>query len=209
MYNIEDLTEQAKRNGASDIHLVCGLPPKYRLDGQLENMADQRLTEEDCEALCQELAKDAMYEKLEYTGELDFSRELHGIRCRCHVFKQQGKVSAAIRLLSEFIPRLDSLGLPPSALEFESMVERLRISEKTLGRVSYTLSEKNESSRRFMRSLYVGCDMKQGDIITADNVVSVRPGFGLHPKYLKQIVGKKVNADLKKGTRFSLSFIAE
>ena len=51
--------------------------------------------------------------------------------------------------------------------------------------------------------------MKQGDIITADNVVSVRPGFGLHPKYLKQIVGKKVNADLKKGTRFSLSFIAE
>ena len=40
MYNVEDLTELAKRNGASDIHLVCGLPPKYRLDGQLENMAD-------------------------------------------------------------------------------------------------------------------------------------------------------------------------
>ena len=37
MYNIEDLTEQARRSGASDIHLVCGLPPKYRLDGQLEN----------------------------------------------------------------------------------------------------------------------------------------------------------------------------
>ena len=42
MYNIEDLTEQARRSGASDIHLVCGLPPKYRLDGQLENMADFR-----------------------------------------------------------------------------------------------------------------------------------------------------------------------
>ena len=62
-----------------------------------------------------------MYEKLEYTGELDFSREIRGIRCRCHVFKQQGKVSAAIRLLSESIPRLDSLGLPPSALEFTSL----------------------------------------------------------------------------------------
>ena len=71
--------------------------------------------------LCQDLAKDAMYEKLEYTGELDFSREIRGIRCRCHVFKQQGKVSAAIRLLSESIPRLDSLGLPPSALEFTSL----------------------------------------------------------------------------------------
>lgn len=50
-----------------------------------------------------------------------FSREIRGIRCRCHVFKQQGKVSAAIRLLSESIPRLDSLGLPPSALEFTSL----------------------------------------------------------------------------------------
>lgn len=52
---------------------------------------------------------------------LTFSREIRGIRCRCHVFKQQGKVSAAIRLLSESIPRLDSLGLPPSALEFTSL----------------------------------------------------------------------------------------
>lgn len=121
MYNIEDLTEQARRSGASDIHLVCGLPPKYRLDGQLENMAEERLSEKDCDMLCQDLSKDAMYEKLEYTGELDFSREIRGIRCRCHVFKQQGKVSAAIRLLSESIPRLDSLGLPPSALEFTSL----------------------------------------------------------------------------------------
>lgn len=121
MYNIEDLTEQARRSGASDIHLVCGLPPKYRLDGQLENMAEERLSEKDCDILCQDLAKDAMCEKLEYTGELDFSREIKGIRCRCHVFKQQGKVSAAIRLLSESIPRLDSLGLPPSALEFTSL----------------------------------------------------------------------------------------
>lgn len=95
MYNIEDLTEQARRSGASDIHLVCGLPPKYRLDGQLENMAEEHLSEKDCDMLCQDLAKDAMYEKLEYTGELDFSREIRGIRCRCHVFKQQGKVSAA------------------------------------------------------------------------------------------------------------------
>lgn len=45
MYNIEDLTEQARRSGASDIHLVCGLPPKYRLDGQLENMAEEHLSE--------------------------------------------------------------------------------------------------------------------------------------------------------------------
>ena len=57
MYNIEDLTEQARRSGASDIHLVCGLPPKYRLDGQLENMAEERLSEKDCDMLCQDLAQ--------------------------------------------------------------------------------------------------------------------------------------------------------
>ena len=51
MYNIEDLTEQARRRGASDIHLVCGLPPKYRLDGQLENMAEEHLSEKDCDML--------------------------------------------------------------------------------------------------------------------------------------------------------------
>lgn len=107
-----------------------------------------------------------------------------------------------------------SMGGPDSAFsmephEFESMIKRIRISEKVLGTTSFLLSEKNEGSRRFMRSLYVGCDMKKGDVITEDNVMSVRPGFGLHPKYLKQIVGKKVNTDLKKGTRFSMDLIAE
>ena len=112
MYNIEDLTEQARRSGASDIHLVCGLPPKYRLDGQLENMAEERLSEKDCDMLCQDLAKDAMYEKLEYTGELDFSREIRGIRCRCHVFKQQESSAhpSAQRIHSKTgLPRTSSL----------------------------------------------------------------------------------------------------
>ena len=72
MYNIEDLTEQARRSGASDIHLVCGLPPKYRLDGQLENMAEERLSEKDCDMLCQDLAKDAMYENWNIPENLIF-----------------------------------------------------------------------------------------------------------------------------------------
>ena len=59
--------------------------------------------------------------RLEHTGELDFSKEISGIRCRCHVFKQQGKLSAAVRLLSEVIPRLDSLGLPPSVPGFTKL----------------------------------------------------------------------------------------
>ncbi|WP_290391135.1 SAF domain-containing protein, partial [uncultured Bacteroides sp.] len=50
-------------------------------------------------------------------------------------------------------------------------------------------------------------DMKAGEVITEQNVRSVRPGFGLHPKYLKDILGKKVNQDLEKGTRFAWEFV--
>ena len=49
--------------------------------------------------------------------------------------------------------------------------------------------------------------MKAGDVITEKNVRSVRPGYGLHPKYLPEILGKKVNRDLTKGTRFSLGLV--
>ena len=49
--------------------------------------------------------------------------------------------------------------------------------------------------------------MKAGEVITEQNVRSVRPGFGLHPKYFKEIVGKKVKQNLEKGTRFSLEFV--
>ena len=120
MYNIEELTLKARNDHASDIHLVYGLPPKYRIDGRLESMADVPLTEDDCIELCQWLAEE-QFDKLDYKGELDFSKNICGIRCRCHIFKQQGKFSAAIRLLSETIPRLDSLGLPPSVPGFTKL----------------------------------------------------------------------------------------
>ena len=91
--------------------------------------------------------------------------------------------------------------------EFKAMVDSIRNVEKALGRVSYELSDKMKSNREFSRSLFVVKDMKKGEIITEDNVRSIRPGFGLHPKYLKEILGKRINKDLKKGTPFNLEFI--
>jgi len=91
--------------------------------------------------------------------------------------------------------------------EFKQMVDSIRNVEKALGTVSYELSDKMKANREFSRSLFVVADMKKGDIITEDNVRSIRPGFGLHPKYLKEILGKKVNKDLKKGIPFNLEFI--
>ena len=91
--------------------------------------------------------------------------------------------------------------------EFKQMVDSIRNVEKALGKVSYELSDKMKANREFSRSLFVVDDIKIGESITEDNVRSIRPGFGLHPKYLKEILGKKVNKDLKKGTPFELSYI--
>ena len=91
--------------------------------------------------------------------------------------------------------------------EFKQMVDSIRNVEKALGKVSYELSDKMKVNREFSRSLFVVDDMEKGDIITENNVRSIRPGFGEHPKFLNDIIGKKVNRDLKKGTPFSLDYL--
>jgi pseudaminic acid synthase len=91
--------------------------------------------------------------------------------------------------------------------EFTEMVKAVREAEKAIGKVDYSLTPKQEKGKNFSRSLYVTEDMKAGDIITEKNVRSIRPGFGLHPKYYKQILGKAIKTDVSKGSRFSLELI--
>lgn len=93
--------------------------------------------------------------------------------------------------------------------EFLQMVQQIRTVEKAMGKVSYELTDKMISGKDFSRSLYVAEDMKTGSIIDEKNVRSVRPGYGLHPKYWNKIVGKRVNRDLKKGERFDFEMVAE
>jgi len=91
--------------------------------------------------------------------------------------------------------------------EFKKMVSAVRSVEKALGKVEYTVTERMKNSRVFCRSLFVVADMKKGDIITEQNVRSIRPGNGLHPRHLKDILGKRVCQDLEKGTPFCWSMI--
>ena len=112
---IEQLVAQAKADGASDIHLICGLPPKYRVSGSLEDMIPIRLSREDCFAYARELAG-PRYSEYEKTGELDAAQTYADNRCRIHVFSQQGVPSVALRLLREEIPELETLGLPPAVM---------------------------------------------------------------------------------------------
>ena len=92
-------------------------------------------------------------------------------------------------------------------LEFSQMVKDIRTVESAIGQVNYEPTDKMNAGRAFSRSLYVAENMKKGEVITEINVRSVRPGYGLHPKYLPEILGKKVNRDIEKGTRFTLDYI--
>jgi pseudaminic acid synthase len=92
--------------------------------------------------------------------------------------------------------------------EFAEMVKSLREAESAIGVVDYNLTEKQKKGKDFSRSLYVVQDIKEGEIITDNNIKSIRPGFGLHPKYLSSILGKKINKDLFKGERFNLEYIS-
>ncbi len=84
--------------------------------------------------------------------------------------------------------------------EFKAMVDAVRGTEKLLGKVTYDLSPKSLKSREFSRSLFIAEDVKAGDIVSAANIRSVRPGFGLPPKYLNAVLGKHFRSDASKGT---------
>ena len=85
--------------------------------------------------------------------------------------------------------------------EFGKMVEAVRESELAIGKIDYSLSEKQKSARNYSRSLYVSEDVKKGDIVTESNIKSVRPGYGMHPKHLPNILGKIFTKDCRIGTR--------
>lgn len=91
--------------------------------------------------------------------------------------------------------------------EFTAMVKAVREAERASGVVDYTLTEKQAKGRDFSRSLYIAKDIKAGEIFTDKNLRSVRPGFGLHPKHFNEIIGKKSNQDLEKGTPMKLNYI--
>ena len=120
MMTVDELVAKAKGDNASDIHLICGLPPKYRRDGEIQDMCDEVLTLDDCVATAKHLAG-GDYDTFLKNGELDAAGSYAGNRCRIHIFKQQGVPSVALRLLREEIPRLDSLGLPPAVLQLTDL----------------------------------------------------------------------------------------
>ncbi len=91
--------------------------------------------------------------------------------------------------------------------EFSKMVKSIREVEKALGKIDYNLTENQKKGKVFSRSLYVTKEIKKGERFDNSNVRSIRPGFGLHPKELNNIIGKYSNQDIEKGERFKLKYV--
>jgi pseudaminic acid synthase len=121
-------------------------------------------------------------------------------------------VSLGACLVEKHIITSRDIGGPDSEFslepdEFSNMVKAVREVEEALGQVNYTLSEKTKKSREFSRSLFVVKDIKKGDTFTPENVRSIRPAYGLHPRHLKEVLGKRAKKDLRKGTPLDWDFI--
>lgn len=80
--------------------------------------------------------------------------------------------------------------------------------EKAVGQVNYEITEREQASRVFRRSLFVVEDMKQGDVFTADNVRSIRPGYGLPPKHLSALLGRKATVNITRGTPLAWGMVS-
>lgn len=110
--------------------------------------------------------------------------------------------------LSRTAPGPDSaFSLEPD--EFAAMVEAVKITEKAIGEVSYNRTEKEKDSLVFRRSLFVTRDMIAGEFFTNDNIRSIRPGYGLHTRFLEEIIGRKASRDISAGTPLDWRLVGE
>lgn len=117
IHSMSEIISLAQRQRASDIHLVAGIPIRIRVDGRLRNLDENVLTHDDCEAYARDLSNH--YEDISHIGEQDLAIGFpDGTRCRVNLFRQQGNVSAAIRILNNHIPAFEELGLPSNIASF-------------------------------------------------------------------------------------------
>lgn len=91
--------------------------------------------------------------------------------------------------------------------EFTDMVQAVRNAERALGEINYSLTEKQKKGKDFSRSLYIVKDISEGETITEEHVRSIRPGFGLHPMYYNEIIGRAINQSVKRGDRMKLEYL--
>lgn len=121
-------------------------------------------------------------------------------------------VALGARLIEKHFIIDKSLGGPDAAFSLEPkemkiLVDSVRDVESALGKVNYTLNKKMKEIKKLSRSLFVVKDIKKGEILTKENVRSIRPGQGMHPKYYNEVIGKKFTQDVLRGTPLKADMI--
>lgn len=118
MQKIEEILTHAAWAGASDVHITTGIPPKMRQNGSLTTLPFEKLTAEDTMEMARSIMSGEQMRRFEEKGEYDMSFSVPGQgRCRVNVFRRQGEVAMAFRLVSEKIPSPEELGVPDSIID--------------------------------------------------------------------------------------------
>tara|TARA_R110000868_G_scaffold150063_3_gene372968 strand:+ start:28792 stop:29835 length:1044 start_codon:yes stop_codon:yes gene_type:complete len=143
--------------------------------------------------------------KTRFGVEIGFSDHTYGSLAPTVATTLGAKVIEKHFILDKFIGGPDA-DFSLDVKEFTEMVNQVRDTEKLLGKVSYEVSEKVKNNMKFARSLFVVKDVKAGELITTENVRSIRPGYGMHPKYYQEIIGKKLNQDVARGTPLNKNY---
>ena len=118
MKSLKEILYEALEKDASDIHLTVGLPPVYRIDGELVTVGEVPVTDEHIQRFAEELTNDKQRKELETYGESDFAVTYDGkLRMRCNVFHQQHHTALALRILPLRVPSAEELNLPPVIIE--------------------------------------------------------------------------------------------
>ncbi|MCX6158525.1 MAG: pseudaminic acid synthase [Ignavibacteriae bacterium] len=123
-------------------------------------------------------------------------------------------VSLGAKIVEKHFILDKNIGGPDAAFslepkEFKEMVKSIREVEKALGKVEYEITEKAKKGKVFGRSLFVVKDIKAGDVFTETNIRSIRPGYGLHPKYYNEIIGKIASKDVERGEPLNWEMVSK
>jgi len=121
-------------------------------------------------------------------------------------------VAVGVSIVEKHLTLSRSEGGPDSSFsmlpdEFAEMVKGIRQVDQALGRISYERTSSEIKSQCFRRSLFVVQDVKVGERLTEENVRSIRPGYGLLPRYLGEVLGKKAACDIRRGTPLTWDLI--
>lgn len=126
--SIDEMLKVANERGASDLHITVGVPPKIRIDGELTDIADERIMPADAENLIMPIIPDHARKQLVEMGESDFSYAVAGVgRYRVNAFRQRGSYACVIRIVGTRIPSPQELGLPESVVALTELKRGLVI----------------------------------------------------------------------------------